>query len=177
MFHLSQSGHHFWLSRRQLRNRWALVHIEIPFAALVRGVGRDALAGERHQIVDVHSVDLNDQIVIGCRQSLPVRAPGHTSNSYGLSAKVPQCLACLGSASHTFTVLSQPPVASCFPSGLQATLYTESLWPRRVSNSLPVSTSHTFALASPLPVASRLPSGLQATVLTQSLWPARVSNS
>jgi hypothetical protein len=46
---------------------------------------------------------------------------------------------------HTFAVLSQLAVANRFPSGLQATLSTTSLWPERVNNCLAVSLSHTFA--------------------------------
>src|SRR5215831_506179 len=38
-----------------------------------------------------------------------------------------------------------------FVSGLQATLFTESVWPVRVSNSLPVAASHSFVVLSSLP--------------------------
>ena len=49
--------------------------------------------------------------------------------------------------------------------------------PRRVSNSLPLSTCHTFAIRSKLAVASRFPSGLKATPLTGAEWPRKVINS
>ena len=53
------------------------------------------------------------------------------------------------------------------PSGLNATLFTASVWP--VSGwpiGWPVSASHTRTVLSPLPEAMRLPSGLNATLVT-----------
>ena len=58
------------------------------------------------------------------------------------------------------------------PSGLNATLDTESVWP--VSGSptgWPVSASHTRTVLSALPEAMRVPSGLNATLVTASVWP------
>ena len=58
------------------------------------------------------------------------------------------------------------------PSGLNATLYTVSVWP--VSGwpmGFPVSASHSRTVLSALPEAMRRPSGLTATLSTASVWP------
>jgi hypothetical protein len=49
-------------------------------------------------------------------------------------------------ASHSFTVLSSEPDASSFPSGLQATLKTDSPCPSKVDSSLPVDASHSLTV-------------------------------
>jgi hypothetical protein len=65
------------------------------------------------------------------------------------------------SAGHSRTVPSSPAVASRCPSGLNATLYTEAVWP--VSGGpicWPVSASHSRTVLSALPETMRVPSGL-----------------
>src|SRR5204862_521995 len=101
--------------------------------------------------------------------------------------------------SHSRTVLSQPPVASVLPSGLNATACTADVPPStaatappsgptathrtppappaRVAYSLPAGTSQSWTALSPPAEASVLPSGLNARPLTSSACPARVARS
>ena len=61
--------------------------------------------------------------------------------------------------------LSSPALASSFPSGLNATPRTTSVWPVRMPTFWPVARCHSrTALSSPA-LASRRPSGLNATAL------------
>ena len=68
---------------------------------------------------------------------------------------------CPVDASHTFAVLLLLPVASRFPSGLQATARTLSVWPFNVSDCCPLDASHTLA-SFPYGAASCFASGLHA---------------
>ncbi len=75
------------------------------------------------------------------------------------------------SAFHSRTVPSSAGAGQRCPSGLNATLYTASVWP--VSGSptgWPVSASHSRTVLSSLAVASRCPSGLNAT-RSPPVWP------
>ena len=65
-------------------------------------------------------------------------------------------------ASHTRAVLSEPPVTTRDPSGLNAAERTASVCPLRASSSAPVLASHTRAVLSSLAVTTRAPSGLNA---------------
>ena len=72
-------------------------------------------------------------------------------------------------ASHSRTVLSPPPEAMRWPSGLNATLDTAFWWPViGWPTGWPVAASHTRTVLSKLPEAIRLPSGLNATLDTAS---------
>ena len=58
------------------------------------------------------------------------------------------------------------------PSGLNATLFTQSSWPRSGGpTGWPVAASHNRMVLSPPAEAIRVPSGLNATLFTQSSWP------
>jgi hypothetical protein len=57
------------------------------------------------------------------------------------------------------------------PSGLNATLFTQSVCPLRERASWPVAASHTFTVLSQLPLTMRLPSGLNATLVTPAVCP------
>src|SRR4051812_17147439 len=60
-------------------------------------------------------------------------------------------------------LLIPQPEAIVLPSGLNATVVTQSNWPLRVASSLPVLVSHNLIVRSGPPEANRLPSGLKAT--------------
>ena len=79
------------------------------------------------------------------------------------------------SASHTFAVLSRLPVRMRRPSGLNATLVTQSVCPLRAKSSWPLAASHTFAVLSWLPVRMRRPSGLNATLVHRPVCPTKVA--
>src|SRR5205823_5838684 len=64
--------------------------------------------------------------------------------------------------SHTFSVRSEEALARRFPSGLNATLLTPSLWPLSVASSWPVCMSQSFTVLSHDALARHLPSGLKA---------------
>ena len=68
--------------------------------------------------------------------------------------------------SQTFTVLSRLPEYKRLPSGLNATLLTMPVWPRKVWTSFPVRLSQIFTVLSSPPEAIHRPSssGLNATV-------------
>ena len=70
------------------------------------------------------------------------------------------------STSHSRTVLSWLPEASCFPSGLKHTDLTQSPCPSSVLTHAPVSTSHSRTVLSALPDATSRPSGLKHTEST-----------
>ena len=57
------------------------------------------------------------------------------------------------------------------PSGLKATLRTQSLWPWKVLRHSPEETDHSFKVLSYEPDTMVLPSGLNATPYTVLLWP------
>ena len=81
-------------------------------------------------------------------------------------------ICCPVSASQTRTVLSALPETMRLPSGLNATLFTQSVSP--VSGApmgWPVSTFHSRMVLSQLPETTRRPSGLNATLSTKSVWP------
>ena len=61
--------------------------------------------------------------------------------------------------SQYFTNLSRLPLTRPFPSDVNATLYTLSLWPCSRSSRAPVATSHIWTMGSTLPAAIRAPSG------------------
>ena len=65
-------------------------------------------------------------------------------------------------------------MARWVPSGLQATLVTQSVWSVRVVSFSPVWGFQMMQVLSSLVVAMRLPSGCQATPVTQSVWSVRV---
>src|SRR5439155_1751538 len=65
-------------------------------------------------------------------------------------------------ASQTRAVLSAPPVRTCRPSGLHATLQISFACPLRIAFSWPVAASQSRAVLSPLPLRMRRPSGLHA---------------
>src|SRR5262245_3621748 len=73
--------------------------------------------------------------------------------------------------SHSRTVLSYPPLASHFPSGLKTTLLTEYWCPSNRRTSRPLSTSHSRTVLYPPPLASHFPSGLKTTLLTEYWCP------
>ena len=77
-------------------------------------------------------------------------------------------------ASQTITVLSRLPETIRLPSGLNATLVTALVCPRRVIASCPVLGSQIFIVLSELPETIRLPSGLKAPLLTRLLCPLSV---
>jgi len=65
--------------------------------------------------------------------------------------------------SHSLSVPSSEPEARIFPSGLNATDKTMSVWPSRVRTSLPVATSHSLIVLSVEPEARSRPSGLSVS--------------
>src|SRR5438128_1638083 len=67
-----------------------------------------------------------------------------------------------GDASQPMTGVSQLPLAMRLPSGLKATLKTESAGPLSVRVSCPVVASQILIVWSWLPLAMRLPAGLKA---------------
>ena len=69
-------------------------------------------------------------------------------------------------ASHTFAVLSQLPVTTREPSGLNDAEVTQLVCPLRVRTSAPLLASQTFAVLSQLPVTTREPSGLNDAEVT-----------
>jgi hypothetical protein len=68
-------------------------------------------------------------------------------------------------ASHTRTVLSELALAKWVPSGLNATLVTQSVCPCSVAVHSAEVASHTRTVLSPLALAKRVPSGLKATLV------------
>lgn len=68
--------------------------------------------------------------------------------------------------SQYFNVLSKLPLTRPFPSGVNATLYTLSRWPRNRSTSCPLLTSHIRTTVSSEPAATHRPSGEMATLVT-----------
>src|SRR5262249_32249861 len=70
-----------------------------------------------------------------------------------------------GGTSQTLTVPPTLAEAICLPSGLNATLFTQPVWPRSVWTS-PLASSQTLTVPSLLPHARRLSSGLNATLFT-----------
>ena len=67
-------------------------------------------------------------------------------------------------ASHSRTVLSTDPLAIVRPSGLNATLLTQSPWPSSTRSSSPLAASHSRTVLSYDPLAIVRPSGLNATL-------------
>ena len=68
--------------------------------------------------------------------------------------------------SQYFKDLSRLPLTRPFPSGVNATLYTLSLWPRSRSSRVPDATSHIRTMVSKLPAATRVASGEKVTDVT-----------
>jgi hypothetical protein len=79
--------------------------------------------------------------------------------------------------SHTRTDLSDEPVASENPSGLNNTLLTQPERPSKVALHCPLAKSHARAVVSIEPVASERPFGLNARLLTQPEWPLNMFTS
>ena len=82
-----------------------------------------------------------------------------------------------GRASQTFAVLSQLPVTTRDPSGLNDAESTQPVCPLSVRTSAPLVASQTFAVLSPLAVTIRVPSGLNDAELTRSVCPLSVRTS
>src|SRR3954453_890900 len=79
-----------------------------------------------------------------------------------------------GYVGHRRRFPSTLPDTMVFPSGLNATLSTESVWPVTVSGSprgWRGTASHSRTVPSLLPETMRLPSGLNATLYTEFVWP------
>ena len=72
--------------------------------------------------------------------------------------------------SQSFKDLSKLPLMILFPSGVKATLYTLSRWPRRESSKIPEETSHIRITESRLPAATMEPSGEMDTEVTPASW-------
>ena len=68
--------------------------------------------------------------------------------------------------SQYFKDLSRLPLTRPFPSGVNATLYTLSLWPRSRSSRVPDATSHIRTMLSKLPAATNVASGEIVTEVT-----------
>src|SRR6476659_10805548 len=73
---------------------------------------------------------------------------------------------------HNRRVLSQPPETTRVPSGLNATLDTQSVWPiSGLPTGCPVVASHKRTVLSHPPETMLVPSGLYATLSTGAVWP------
>jgi hypothetical protein len=122
-------------------------------------------------------------VVTRRRQRLPIRAPGHAEHLRFMAFESAQRLPASwpsrvrsgcppirapGHAGPPPTAGSSLADASVFPSGLQATLFTEDSWPSRVRSGCPPAASHSRIVPSSLADASVFPSGLQLTSFTPS---------
>ena len=147
----------------------------MPVGAERHTAHRAGVAGERvaDGLAGVGVPQPHRAVVAAGGEPVPVGAERHTAHRVGVAGER-LAEGWPVSASHSRTVLSSLPEASRCPSGLNATLFTASVWP--VSGSpmgWPVSASHSRTVLSSLPEASRCPSGLNATLYTVSVWPVR----
>jgi len=81
----------------------------------------------------------------------------------------------LASISQILTVLSNPPVTTCLPSGAKTAASIWPVWPTKEAISFPVFLSHSLAIESPDPVRIDAPSGENAKAFTPGLGRRSVS--
>ena len=106
-------------------------------------------------------------------QESPVGTECHVPNRFRMVFQ--DVLECACGRIPQATVSPQPPpLARVWPSGLNATLQTDSVWPSRVCWRVPVAMFHRRTMLSQPPLARVWPSGLNATLQTDSVWPSRV---